>query len=265
MTQAGKGWWLSAWASALLLLAGPGGGLAQAKVIGLDAVHGWNPLFNLSTGPNFASFRSEIVAKGHTIVPLSTFDAASLSAVDAVFFLSNYSQNARPYTAAEGNAIRAFASGRQVFLSDASLWDQSADSDTPIAYGDNRLLLDNILAYVSTAGHSTVFLADTGTGADTSNFNTLVAPYGIVYATTPTDGAPPRDVSGFVPHPVTAGLIHVGVDYQLPMTITSPGIDLTIGAGQDNIVAVGPEPGTSPVLAAALLTRFAQRRRVRGL
>jgi hypothetical protein len=51
-------------------------------------------------------------------------------------------------------------------------------------------------------------------------------------------------VTGFVAHPVTAGINTVGVQYQLPMTVNSPAIDLTIGSGQDNILAAVtvPEP-----------------------
>jgi hypothetical protein len=235
--------------------------LLHGAVIGLDAVHGWNGLANLSTGPSFASFRAEILAQGHTIVPVSIFNAASFAGVDAAFFLINYSQNARAYTAAEMSAIRTFANQKGVFLSDSSLWDQTADSDCPITFGDNRRLLDNILSFVST-GHAAVFLADHGTGADVPNFNALAAPYGIAYATSPTDGGG-RVVSSFVAHPITTGLTSVGVDYHLPMTVASPAIDLTVGAGGDNILAVTPEPATLAVAACALLLMRRTRRRTK--
>jgi hypothetical protein len=234
----------------------------KAAVIGVDAVHGFDANSNPATGPAFSLFRSTITAHGDTIVPLTSFTAASLAGLDEAFFVIPYSQNTHPYSAAEMTAIRAFANVNQVFLSDTDIWNNTGDR--PISFGNNQKLLQNILSFSST-GHTGVFLGDDGSGFDVANFNTLVAPYGITYAGAATDPTG-RTVTGFVPHPLTSGVTQLGVDFQLPLTVSSPGIDLTTGGGQDNILAVAPEPTLLPCLACAtsLLPLLTRRRRGHG-
>jgi hypothetical protein len=239
--------------------------VASAAVIGLDAVHGTTD-FKLTTGSHFNSFRDEIVSQGNTIVPVSSFTESSLAELDAVFLKMNFTNalsGSSPYSTSDIAAIHTFASQRAVFLSDSSLWADAGDgSDRPIGSGDNRKLLDNVLAYVGT-GHAAVFLADAGTGSDVPNFNALVAAYGVTYAATATDGSG-RTVSGFVPHAITDGITQVGVDFQRPMTLTAPALDLTSGPGQDNILAVAPEPcALQGVVAAHVMTLLRRGRRGR--
>src|SRR5438046_1233658 len=189
---------------------------APAAVIGLDAVHGLNAAQNLATGSDYTVFRSTITAHGDTIVPLSSFNTATLTPLDAAFFLISYANDAHPYSSAEMAAIQAFANVKDVFVSDSSMWASNAGNDRPITFGDNQKLAQNELSYGSTE-HTGVFIGDDGTGFNVANFNTLVAPFGITYATSPTDGSG-RTVTGFVPHPVTSGITQLGVDFQLPMT-----------------------------------------------
>ncbi len=84
------------------------------------------------------------------------------------------------------------------------------------------------------------------------NFNELVAPYGVLYATAAADGGG-RVVNGIVSHAITAGVSSLGVDFHLPMILTGPAIDLTTGTGNDNILAVVdnvPEPASAMLLLA---------------
>jgi hypothetical protein len=220
----------------------------------VDAVHGTVAAENMATGANHDTFRASITGAGHTIVPLTTFSAAELAGVDAAIIKNNYTQNGPSYTGAQISAIQSFAS-TTVFVSDLSLWnDADAGSDRPITFGDNNRLLNNIVSFI-TAGHGVLFVGENGTGFDPVNFNLMTAPYGVQYATSTSDGDG-RTVTGFVAHPITSGVTTLGVDFQLPLTITSPALDLTTGAGQDNILAVSvPEPGVAGVLLLGWLIR----------
>lgn len=237
---------------------------AQGARIGVDAVHGFSPISFLATGGSFSSFRATITGEGHTIVPLTSFDAATLAGLDGVILNTPYSVNSANYTPSQMTALRSFAQ-RAVFTSDGSLWanDGIIGADRPIGFGDNRQLLINAVNFISAKGILAV--GENGSGFEVANFNALVAPYGITYVAVATD-ASGRTVTGFVAHPVTAGINTLGVDFQLPMTVTSPAVDLTLGSGQDNILAVWtvPEPSTTylaGIAAASGVTLRGRRRR----
>jgi hypothetical protein len=235
---------------------------SHAAVIGIDSRHGFSASSVLATGSDFDTFRSVITGMGHSIVPLNSFGAGDLAGLDAVILNTPYS-GGHTYSAADIAAVNSFANRRAVFVSDGSMWKDAGIGDRPITFGDNRKLLENAVAYTS-PGRAAIFVGENGTGFLPNNMNALVAAYGISYATTATDGDG-RTVSGFVSHPVTAGLTRIGVDFQLPMTVTSPSLDLTIGGGQDNVLAVWvvPEPATlsmGMIGGALMLTRGRSRR-----
>ena len=223
----------------------------SAASIGLDAVHGSDADVILATGSEYDSLRSIITGHGHTIVPLNSFGAANLAGLDAAFLLTPYTQNSANYSLADIEAIHSFANQRAVFVSDSGLWsDADGGSQRPITFGGNEQLLENVLAFVGLGGGA-VFLGDDGTGFDIANMNTLVAPYGISYATFPTDGNG-RTVSGLLSNALTAGVTEIGIDFQVPLTIGAPSLDLTVGGGQDNVLAVfdasNPIPAPSTML-----------------
>ena len=82
--------------------------------------------------------------------------------------------------------------------------------------------------------------AEGGTGSEdfVYNLNSLVSPYGVVYADLATANSGVV-ITGFVAHPVTNSVNMIGVDYQRKLiSITSPAIDLTIKSGEYNVLAV---------------------------
>ncbi len=219
--------------------------VTSAAVIGVDAVHGFGAISILATGRTYEIFRDTITGLGHTIVPLTSFEAGDLAGLDAIILNQPYNQNAAPYTVSEIAAIQDFVvEPRAVFLSDGSLFvDQRNEtlSDRPITFGDNQLLLENILAYISVGGGLLV-LADNGFGFQQSNINALVAPFGISYASDPTEGNG-HTITDFVLHPVTAGLTEIGIDFQLQITTQAPSISLTTGSGADDALSALPSTG----------------------
>ena len=237
---------------------------APAALVGVDNVHGATANSILASGSQFDSFRATLIAAGHTIVPLNSFSAASLSGLDTVILATGYTGNI--YSASDRAAIQSFTQGA-VFTSDKSMFsDNGEGADTPITFGGNQQLLRNIVDYLD-AGHGTLFIGEDGGLFDIGNFNSLVSPYGVQYAASPTDGDG-RTVTGFVGHPITAGIATLGVDFQMPMTVNSPSLDLTTGGGQDNILAVFPfvaipEPATM-LFGWAMLGVVALRRNSRG-
>jgi hypothetical protein len=69
------------------------------------------------------------------------------------------------------------------------------------------------------------------------NLNTLVSPWGVTYAATGTEGTG-HTITGFLPHPVTAGLSSIGIDFQRrEIAFASPALDLTTGTGADDALA----------------------------
>ena len=174
---------------------------SPAGIIGIDSRHGFNDSSKLATGEDFDAFRATITALGHTIVPKSLFNTADLAGLDMLILKQPFSQNSpADYSWGEIAAIHTFVN----------------------------------------SGGGLMVHGDGGTGSDAyaSNLNALVLPYGVVYASSATEGSG-YTISGFVSHPVTAGVLMIGIDYQRrEVTITSPAIDLTIGSGADNALAV---------------------------
>ena len=119
---------------------------ATGSTIGLDAVHGFNTAGNIANGSGYVTFRSVVEGLGHTIVDLTSFGAADLVGLDAVFLVQPYSQNLDEYTASEIDAVEAFVA----------------------------------------AGGGLVVLADNGSGFNVPNINALVASYGISFADAPS-------------------------------------------------------------------------------
>jgi hypothetical protein len=189
---------------------------------------------NYATGSHFDTFRATITGIGHTIVPLTSFNAADFVGLDALILMQPFNSNPS-FSASEIADIQAFAQNA-VFLSDSSLWaDSHTPCDRPITFGNNQLLLQNAVNY-AVNGHGIIVTADNGGGFNVTNINTLVAPYGIQFSSSPTEGNG-HTITGFVPHPVTTGLQAIGVDFQLRITTNSPSIDLTIGSGADNALS----------------------------
>lgn len=235
---------------------------ALGAVIGVDAVHGYDISSNFAVGDEFDAFRSTITGLGHTIVPLGNFEAQDLVGLDAIILRQPYSDNFHDFSPSEMSAIHSFVNGHAVFVSDCSMWkDTGADRD--IGFGSNQLLLQNTISWIS-GGGGLLVAADCGSGFEDENLDELVSPYGISFANSGTEGSG-YTVTGFVPHPVTAGLSSVGVDYQRRITAVSPAADLTIGSGADNVLAaaVVPEPSSFLVLGSGILALAGAIRRRR--
>jgi len=250
-----------AWGVVVVVVVAPGAG---AAIIGIDAVHGFDPDTILATGEGFETFREVIRERGNTVVGLTRFDADALAPLDGVILNTPYRVNDRPYTAAEESAVRGFAR-TAVFVSDTALW-READgvSDRPITFGDNQHLLENIVDLLALGG-GVLVTGDGGTGFDVDNLNGLVAPFGITYAHRATEGSG-HTTDHFLVDPLTAGLDEVGIDYQLRITATAPAHLLTLGAPADHILAVAgavPEPTSLTLLLLPLTALVARRRRAR--
>jgi hypothetical protein len=173
---------------------------AGAKTVGIDARHGYSADSILATSSSFSIFRNTIVSAGHTIVPKASFNAGDLAGLDALILNQPYEQN----------SPAGFSAGERTAIHE----------------------------FVAEGGGLMVH-AEGGRGFLHDNLRSLVNPYGISYLSRATcaDG---RTVTGFVPHPVTAGLTSIGVDYQRRLTRTDwPAIRLTIESGsyEDNVLA----------------------------
>jgi len=243
-----------------VLMASPAG----AAIIGIDAVHGYDPDSILATGEAFETFREVITERGNTVVNLTRFDTDTLAGVDAVILNTPYQANRRPYTRAEQAAVRGFAR-TAVFVSDTSLWQGGGGiSDRSITFGDNQRLLENIVDLLA-LGHGVLVTGEGGTGFDVDNLNDLVAPFGVTYARRASEGSG-HTTANFLADPLTEGLQEVGVDYQLRITATAPARLLISGAPADHILAAVeavPEP-TSFVLVLLALTGLAAAPRWSG-
>ena len=244
---------------ALVLASSAANRPATAAVIGVDAVHGWDASSILGTGAIFDEFRMTITGLGHTIVLLNSFSAGDLAGLDAVVLMTPYSQNRANYTAGEIAAVQSYA-GRASFVSDSSMWsDDDTNSDRPIGFGDNRRLLENIISY-SVVNNGILVVGDNGSGFQVDNLNDLVDPFGITYADIGTEGSG-HTITDFVAHPLTNGLGSIGVDFQLRITVVDPSLDLTIGSGADDALAVLPGPGALPLLGGLAMFGLRRRRR----
>jgi hypothetical protein len=198
--EVAKKMWLVAIVSSLIVvITAPS--ISLAAIIGIDSHHGVLDSSTLAAGDDFGTFRRTITALGHTIVPISSFETADLVGLDTLVLNHAYSQNnPAGYSASEISAIHVFVNGGGGLVVHAEG-----------GYGSN--------AYVD-------------------NLNILVSPYGIIYADSATEGAG-HTITDMAAHPVTNGVTMFGVDYQRrEVSITAPAIDLTIGSGPDDALAV---------------------------
>ncbi|MCX6877895.1 MAG: hypothetical protein NTW21_29390 [Verrucomicrobia bacterium] len=87
-------------------------------------------------------------------------------------------------------------------------------------------------------GGGLVAFGEGGSGSSAALINSLASVFGVTYANDATEGDG-YTITGFVPHPITAGVDSVGIDYQRKIVGFSGGAtDLTLGSGADNFLAV---------------------------
>lgn len=174
--------------------------ISHAFIIGLDARNGMYDSTIFATGDEYDTFRATITAMGHTIVSVSSFETEDLVGLDSLMLKQPYLGN-RPagFSDSEISAIHAFVDG----------------------------------------GGGLIVHAEGGTGSKdyVDNLNSLVSPYGVIFADLATANSGVT-ITGLVAHPVTDGVTMFGVDYQRKLiSITSPAIDLTIRSGEYNALA----------------------------
>jgi hypothetical protein len=75
-------------------------------------------------------------------------------------------------------------------------------------------------------------------GTDLTSNNTLLAPYGLSLSSVTSSAS----VSGFVAHPITAGITTIEMSFGAVVGATGSAIDLTISNGTDNILSVSAAP-----------------------
>jgi len=106
----------------LLALLGSAPASAQG-LVGLDAVHGFEPEDVLFDGSRYDELRAEIAALGMTPVPIASFDATSLAGLELLLIKIAYPAQADEddFSPDDAAAIQAFvaAGGRLVALADA--------------------------------------------------------------------------------------------------------------------------------------------------
>ncbi|MHC4205739.1 MAG: PEP-CTERM sorting domain-containing protein, partial [Planctomycetota bacterium] len=154
-----------------------------------------------ATGDKYDTFRATITALGHTIVPVSSFEADDLVGLDSLMLKQPYSEN------------------------------------SPAGFSENEISAIN--SFVNDGGGLVVH-AEGGTGSEdlVDNLNSLVSPYGVIYSDLATANSGVM-VTDLVTHSVTDGVTEFGVDYHRRLvSITSPAIDLTIRSGEYNVLAV---------------------------
>ena len=185
-------------AALLALTAASFAAAAPAGKVGVDNRSQSGACRPLATGPEFAMFRAAIVAEGHIIVPLNSFEAPDLVGLDAIIVRQPFLVG-QEFSASEIAAIQAFI----------------ANDGGAYLFGEG--------------GNQT--------NATTANFNDLVAPYGVVYDGSPNSPSS-HTISNLVAHPVTTDVSSFGVDFQRSMaSIASPAIDLTVNGGIDDALA----------------------------
>lgn len=175
--------------------------ISHASIIGLDSRNGMDDATIFATGDEYDSFRATITALGHTIVPISSFEAEDLVGLDSLMLKQPYSTN------------------------------------SPAGFSDSEI--SAIHAFVDSGGGLVVH-AEGGTGSEyyVDNLNSLVAPYGVIYADLATANSGVM-ITGLVAHRVTEGVTMIGVDYHRKLiSIAPPAIDLTIKSGEYNVLAV---------------------------
>ncbi|RMF82132.1 MAG: hypothetical protein D6744_06350 [Planctomycetota bacterium] len=195
-----------------LLLSASIGSWAGANVIGIDARNGFNADRILASGADFEQFRAEISGLGHTIVPLTTFEAGDLLGIDALIL---------------------------------AMPDSSNPSSTEFTAGEIAAIHD----FVGIGGGLFV-VAEGGAATDPSvpNLNALLAPYGIAFDTASRaingyKASPSVFING---HPIRAGLVDpVGLDFFRPIaTVTPPATDVIKPAfAADRFISVADGSG----------------------
>jgi hypothetical protein len=138
---------------------------------------------------------------GHTFVPIFSFETADLIGLDSLMLKQpNSENNPAGFSNTEISAIHSFVDG----------------------------------------GGGLVVHAEGGNGSEVyiDNLNSLVSPYGVIYADSATENSG-HTITDLLAHPVTDGVTVFGVDYQRSLiSIDLPAIDLTIGSGMDDALAV---------------------------
>jgi hypothetical protein len=195
-----KNMWLVAIAGSFIsIIIAPSTSLAA--IIGIDSRNGMYESTIFATGDEYDTFRATITALGHTIVPVSSFETEDLVGLDSLMLKQPYLVNSPAgFSDSEISAIHAFVDG----------------------------------------GGGLVVHAEGGTGSGdyVDNLNSLVSPYGVLFADLATANSGVT-ITGLVAHPVTDGITMIGVDYQRKLiSITPPAIDLTIRSGEYNALAV---------------------------
>jgi hypothetical protein len=76
-------------------------------------------------------------------------------------------------------------------------------------------------------------------GTNLASNNALLAPYGLLISDLDQSGA---SVSGFISHPVTAGVNTIQTSFGTTVGVTGSGIDLTVATGMSDILAVSAAP-----------------------
>ena len=167
---------------------------AGANIIGIDARNGFNADRLLATGAHYDEFRAEIVGLGHTIVPMTSFEAGDLLGIDAIVLSIPDSTHpaSSDFSASEIAAIHAFVN------IGGGLW------------------------FVGEAGAPT--------DASVPNANDVLAPYGIVFDSgdRALNGflAPANIFAGS--HPIKTSIDDpMGLDFYRPIaSVTPPATDV---------------------------------------
>ena len=96
---------------------------ARALTIGFDNRNGIEPASVLYSGSNFDELRALVAGIGHTIVPVASFDSASLAGIQALYLSQPYTQSGGGLGGAEVADIQAFVAngGGLVLLADAGV------------------------------------------------------------------------------------------------------------------------------------------------
>ncbi len=203
------------------------GSPALGAQIGFDDRNGQDATELLASGSDFDDLRALVTNLGHTIVPLSSFDAASLAAanIQALYLSQTYTQSGGGYSGAEVAAIQAFVAG----------------------------------------GGGLVLYADGGAGFEAASMNSLASAFGVSFAAAATE-LTGHEVLLFNAHPVTAGLgstpgTGLCVASQRVLAIGPPASDLTtLGAPvtpqDDALAAVTGAGGAGNVVLLSDKTGF---------
>jgi hypothetical protein len=175
--------------------------VSKAALIGIDSRNGMYDEAILATGDQYETFRATMNELGHTFVPIFSFETADLIGLDSLMLKQpNSENNPAGFSNTEISAIHSFVDG----------------------------------------GGGLVVHAEGGNGSEVyiDNLNSLVSPYGVIYADSATENSG-HTITDLLAHPVTDGVTVFGVDYQRSLiSIDLPAIDLTIGSGMDDALAV---------------------------